>query len=115
MKNVSRIAITASIAGAVLMLSTPLAMAHDHARVNWSVSVGTPYPAPVYDPPPVVYVQPQPVYVQPQRVYVRPQPVYVERAPVVQYRGYYPQPYYVEEVRYKKHHPWRHHRYHNDD
>ena len=67
MKNVSRIAITVSIAGAVLILSTPLAMARDQANVSWSVSVGTPYPAPVYDPPPVVYVQPQPVYVQPQR------------------------------------------------
>ncbi len=109
MKNVSRTAIAVSIAGAALMLSPPLAMAHDQARVSWSVSVGTPYPAPVYGPPPVVYVAPQPVYVQPR-------PVYVESVPVVQYRSYYPQPYYVEEVRYKKHHHWKHHhQYRYDD
>lgn len=108
MKNILRLTAIGFIAGAALMLSAPCAMAHDQARVNWSVSVGTPYyPTPMYDPPPVVYIQPQPVYVQPQ-------PVYVERAPIVQYRSYYPQPYYVEEVRYKKHHHWKHH-HHDDD
>jgi hypothetical protein len=95
------------ITGAVLMLSAPLAMAHD--RVSWSLSIGAPYPTPVYSPPPVVYVQPQPVYVRPQPVYIQPQPVYIAPAPVVQYRSYYPQPYYVEEVRIRPHRHWRHH------
>lgn len=89
------------LAGAALVLGAPFAFAHGQPDVRWSVSVGSPYPAPqIYSPPPVVYVQPQPVY-------VRPQPVYVERAAVVQYS----QPVYVEEVRYRRfgHHHWKRH------
>jgi hypothetical protein len=96
-----------ALAATVLVLGAPLALAHGQPDVRWSVSIGSPYySAPqVYSPPPVVYVQPQPVY-------VRPQPVYVQRAPIVQYG----QPYYVEEVRYKRfgHRHWRHHRDHDD-
>lgn len=85
-------------AAASLAIAAPLAGAGD---VSWSVSVGTPYPAPqVYAPPPVMVIQPQPVY-------VRPQPVYVQPAAVVQYGA----PYYVEEARFKKHGHghWKHH------
>lgn len=86
------------IAAAALVLTAPMALA---GNVNWSVSVGTPYPAPVYAPPPVVYVQPQPVY-------VRPRPVYVQPAAVVQYGP----TYYVEEGRHGRHkhrgHHWKH-------
>lgn len=88
-----------ALAAAAAIMAAPLALAHG-PQVSWSVSVGSAYPAPrVYGPPPVVYVQPQPVYVQPQTVYVAPQPVY------------YGQPYYVEEVRYRKfkHRHWKHH------
>lgn len=90
------------LAGIALVLGAPFAMAHDQPRVNWSISVGTPFPAPVYSPPPVVYVQPAPVYMEPQ-------PVYVERSPVVQYRSYYPGPYYREEMRHRDHRRWNHH------
>jgi|GEM_PF-1947151 len=87
------------IAAIALAAAAPLATAG--GDVSWSVSVGSPYPAPqVYAPPPVVYVQPQPVY-------VRPRPVYVQPATVVQYGP----TYYVEEVRYKK--PKRHHGKHH--
>lgn len=99
------------IAGAAIALAAPLAGASD---VNWSVSVGSLYPAPqVYAPPPVVYVQPQPVYVQPQPVYVRPRPVYVQPAAVVQYGP----TYYVEEGRHRKHkhRHWKHHHNHRYD
>ena len=98
------------IATAALALAAPMAGA---SNVNWSVSVGSPYPAPqVYAQPPVVYVQPQPVYVQPRPVYVQPRPVYVQPAAVVQYGP----TYYVEEGRHKKqkHRHWKHrhdHRY----
>ena len=88
------------IAAAAIALTAPMAAASD---VNWSISVGTPYPAPqVYAAPPVVYVQPQPVY-------VRPRPVYVQPATVVQYGP----TYYVEEGRHGKHkrHHWKHHRH----
>lgn len=86
------------IAAAGLVIAAPFAMAG--GDVNWSISVGSPYPAPQVYSPPVVYVQPQPVY-------VRPRPVYVQPAAVVQYA---PPPYYVEEVRYKKMKPhhWKH-------
>ena len=89
-----------TVTAAVLVTAAPLAMAGG-ADVSWSISVGSPYPAPqVYAPPPVVYVEPQPVY-------VRPRPVYVQPTTVVRYG----QPYYVEEVRYKRmrHHHWKHH------
>lgn len=88
------------LAAAGMLIAAPFAMAG--GDVSWSISVGSPYPAPqIYSPaPPVVYVQPRPVY-------VRPQPVYVQPGAVVQYG----QPYYVEEVRYKKmkRHHWKHH------
>ncbi len=103
------------IAATALALAAPFATAHGDPDVSWSVTVGSPRPAPrvyapppVYTPPPVVYVQPQPVYVQPRPVYVRPRPVYVQPATVIQYG----QPYYVEEHRHKKHkrHHWKHQR-----
>lgn len=94
------------VATAAFALAAPMAAASD---VDWSVTVGSGYPAPrVYSPPPAV------VYVQPQPVYVRPRPVYVQPATVVQYG---PPVYYVQEVRPHKHkhkHHWKHrhgHRY----
>ncbi|MGH8810125.1 MAG: hypothetical protein ACREX0_19785 [Noviherbaspirillum sp.] len=100
------------LAAATLLIAAPFAMAGGNPDVSWSLSIGSPYPAPrvVYAPPPPV------VYLEPQPVYVRPRPVYVQPAAVVQYG----QPYYVEEVRYKKfkHHHWKHrhgHRGHDDD
>ncbi|WP_246860638.1 hypothetical protein [Noviherbaspirillum sp. UKPF54] len=98
MQHLFRISVTKLIAAIALV--APLTFAHAHGDVSWSVSVGS--PAPVYAPPPAVYVQPQPVYVRPQPVYVRP-------ATIVEYS----QPYYVEEVRYRKHGHgqghWKHH------
>ncbi|HYD78685.1 MAG TPA: virulence factor [Paucimonas sp.] len=107
MKN-SLSAIIGWIAGAALLAGAPAAFAHDRANVSWSITVGTPQPAPVYIPPPEV------VYSPPPRVYVYPQPVYVRPAPIVEYRTYYPQPRYVEEVRHKRwHHHKRHHYHHH--
>lgn len=98
-----------SIAGIALALTAPFAMAGGQPDINWSISVGSPYPAPqVYAPPPAV------VYVQPQPVYVRPRPVYVQPATVVQYGQPY---YYAEEGRHKKmkRHHWKHHHRHGYD
>lgn len=94
------------LAGAALAVIAPLSMAGGHPDVNWSISVGSPYPAPaVVAPPPVIYVQPQPVY-------VRPRPIYVQPAAVVQYGP----TYYVEEVRPPRGKPWkRHHHHHHYD
>ena len=89
------------LAATTFVIAAPMAGASD---VNWSISVGSPYPAPqVYAPPPVMYVQPAPVY-------VRPRPVYVQPATVVQYGP----TYYVEEERFRKHkrHHWKHHHDH---
>lgn len=94
-----------TLAAVALATIAPLSMAG--SDVNWSVSIGSPYPAPqVIAPPPVVYVQPQPVY-------VRPRPVYVQPAAVVQYGP----TYYVEEVRPKKmkHRHWKHHHHRHYD
>lgn len=104
--SISRLLLATCITGTVL-LSTPLAMAHNQPQVNWSISVGNPYPAPVYSPPPVVYVQPAPVYVQPQPVY------YVERAPMLQYRSYSPESVYVREWRDGRHRHEKHHHHHD--
>lgn len=90
------------VAAAALSLIAPFAMA-GQADVNWSITIGSPQPAPYVHAPPVVYVQPQPVY-------VRPQPVYVQPATVI----HYAQPYYVEEVRKKKVKHHRKHRHHSD-
>jgi len=88
---------------AALTVNAPFAMAGGQPEVNWSVTIGTPQPAPRVYAPPAVYVQPQPVYVRPQPVYVRP-------VTIVQYDS----PYYVEEYRYKKkRHHWKHHRRHH--
>lgn len=98
---------TKLVLGAALALSASLAVAHD--RVNWSISIGAPFPAPViYSPPPVVYVQPQPVYVRPQPVYVEPAPVYGG----VYVNGYAPG-YYRDYERREWHHDhhWKHHRH----
>lgn len=105
----SFISITAGLAASVcLVLTAPLALAHNQSRVGWSVNIGTPYSPPAfYGPPPVMYVQPQPVY-------VRPYPVYVAPAPVMEYRyDYYGQRYYPNEYRRHKH--WEHHRDDDDD
>ncbi|SNS37032.1 hypothetical protein SAMN06265795_102414 [Noviherbaspirillum humi] len=100
-----------------LVAGTPLAFANGH--VNWSVNVGTAFPAPrpVYVPPPQVYVQPQPsvtyidprqpvyvgpTYYQTQPAYVAPPVVVVPPGAVLQYgpphrhhhHHYHPQPYY---------------------
>ncbi|HEY0846198.1 MAG TPA: hypothetical protein VGE12_12590 [Noviherbaspirillum sp.] len=102
MKLSFRIAGLRFFAAATLAAIAPFSMAG--SDVSWSISVGTPYPAPqVVAPPPVVYVQPQPVY-------VRPRPVYVQPATVVQYGP----TYYVEEVRPKKmkHRHWKHRHHH---
>ncbi len=95
-----------TMAAATMALASPLAMAG--SDVSWSVSVGSPYPAPqVYAPPPAV------VYVQPQPVYVRPRPVYVQPATVVQYGQPY---YYVEQgPRKMRHRHWKHHHRHDYD
>ena len=104
MKKLFGFGITGMVAAAVMTLSAPVAMAH--GQVNWSINVGTP-----------VYAA-APVYIQPQPVYFRPQPVYVQPA-IVEYRqpyySPYPQPYYVQEVKYKKlkHKHGKHH--HRDD
>jgi hypothetical protein len=114
MKQALVITATKALAAAGLVLAAPLASAGGHGNVSWSVSVGSSYPAPrVYSPPPVVYVEPAPVYVQPRPVYVRPAPVVVYETPVVRYG----QPYYVEEVRYRKfrHHHWKRHHHHDYD
>ena len=94
-----------TIAAITLTLAAPFAMAGGQPDVNWSISVGSPYPAPqVYAPPPAV------VYVQPQPVYVRPRPVYVQPATVVQYGQPY---YYVEEGRHKGRRHWKHRHRHD--
>lgn len=105
MRKLFGFGITGLIAGAVLTLSPPAAMAH--GQVNWSINVGAPF----YAPAPI-YIQPQPVYLQPQLVYI--QPAVVEyRQP---YYATYPQPYYVERVTYKKfkHKHAKHHHGHDD-
>lgn len=103
MKNPFSIVTLKLFTAGVLAIATPLSIAGGQPDVNWSISIGSPYPAPqVYAPPPVVYVQPQPVY-------VRPRPVYVQPAAVVQYGP----TYYVEQDRHhKKHHRHERHRGH---
>lgn len=104
MKHLFSISRFRLVAAAMLAMAAPLSMAGGQPEVSWSISVGSPYPAPqVYAPPPVVYVTPQPVY-------VRPRPVYVQPATVVQYGP----PMYVEEGRHHKHKHkhWKHHRQH---
>lgn len=104
-------------AGAALMIAAPFALAGG-PQVNWSVSVGSGYPASVYSPPPVVYVEPQPVYVQPRPVYVRPrpvyvtpQPVYVTPAPVVQYHSPYYGHGHGRKHKHRDHEHWKHDRH----
>lgn len=111
-KSVSRL--LASIGVMLALLGTSaVASANDRSRVDWSVSVGTPYaypPAPVYvQQPPPVYYSPQPIYVQPEPVYVRPRPVMAPPYQVIYspYRG----PDY-REYRWRRHH---HHRHHDRD
>lgn len=99
-------------------LAVPAAFAG--ANVNWSISVGNAYPAPVNVGPQIVYVQPQPVYVQPQRVYVRPRPVYLQPQPIYVQPGtvvHVGAPYYMEESRHKKNKRsrWGHGRGHRHD
>ena len=99
--------------GAMLAFIAPAATARD--QVNWSISVGAPFPVQVYSPPPVVYVQPQPVYVRPQPVYVQPQPVYIEQEPAYGsvYVNAYGRPYYEDRDWDKRH--WKHHHHHRHD
>ena len=92
MKKALYFSITALVTASTLMLGATPAIAHG-SQVNWSVSVGTPYP------PPVVYLQPQPVYLAPQPLFVHPVPIVAYRQP---YYATYGGPYYVEPVRYGK-------------
>ena len=111
-----------TVAGACLIASATLFAAPAIAGgVDWSVTVGAPFAAPVYAQP--VYPQPvyvaPPVYAEPPVVYVRPRPVYVQPRPVyVENTGYavYGQPYYGH-----RRHEWRewhdrgeHHGHHHD-
>lgn len=103
MNNLISISASGLITGLILALCSSAASAHDHGRINWSISVGTPYPT--YGLP-YAYPAPPPIFVQPQSVYVEP-------PPVLRYRPrYYVEapPYYVEPPRYHhRHHQWRHH------
>jgi hypothetical protein len=106
MKKTFTIVAAALIVGSTLMTVAPSAQAGDHGRVNWSISIGVPYP------PPIIY-SPAPVYVEPQPVYVQPQPFYVQPAPVIQYgRPYY---YYDNDSYGRPYHPdhWRRHHHHD--
>lgn len=88
------------VVGTVFSVLAPFALASGQPDMSWSITIGSPMTAPrIYGAPTVVYVEPQPVS-------VRPQPVYVHPVNVVHYM----QPYYVEEVRYKKpkHRHWKH-------
>lgn len=92
-----------------LMVSAPLAMAHDRSGVRWSVTIGSSYypPPPVYGPPPVVYVPAQPVYVQPHPTYIQPHPTYIQPHPTF----IAPQPIYVQPapgLRFSRGHDERH-------
>lgn len=77
-------------------LATGAAFAGD---VSWTVTVGSPRPAPrvIYVPPPVIY-QPPVVYQPAPVVYQRPPVVYLP-APVV-YQPAYPQVVYAQPVQY---------------
>ena len=107
-----------SVACAVfLLVSAPLASAHDRSGVRWSVTIGSSYPAqPIYAPPPVVYVPAQPVYVQPHPAYVQPHPTYIQPHPHPSY--VIPPPVYVQPIpslhfsRGGNEHHW-HHRHDN--
>lgn len=118
MKNLFRH--SSALFGATLFAIAPLAMAQHGPDIDWSITIGSSAPAPVYNPPPrVVYVDPEPVYVPPRVVHVRPAPVYVpprvvhvQPAPVVYYQHYNPRPvYYVEKGRHKHHHRKHQHRH----
>jgi hypothetical protein len=105
------ICIASGVAGAALLLATPLASARDH--VNWSVNVGVPvnaYPAyaPLYPVAPVAYQQPMPVYYSPPSYYYAP-PVRVYSAPApvvwpVYYNGYGRYGYRGQGGFYEHHH-----------
>lgn len=69
---------------AVLIAGAHLGVPAAHAgNVSWGISIGVPFPAPVYvapapvyyPPPPVYYAPPPPVYYAPRVVY--PAPVFV--------------------------------------
>lgn len=90
----------AGIAALALGAHAPVASAHDHGGVRWSVNVGV--PGVVAYGPPAVY-QPAPVYVVPRPVYVEPRPVYVAPAAPVYYYGAPAVPYYGR---------WHHHHHH---
>lgn len=58
--------------GLASMLCAGAAMAHDRDNVQWSVTIGSDYGAPVYSRPAPVYVQPAypaPVYAAPEYRY----------------------------------------------
>ena len=109
------------IGAACLMVSAPFAMAHDRSGVNWSISIGSSFPAPmIYGPPPVVYVPVQPIYVQPHRAYVQPhptyiipQPIYVQPAPVVRYGRDYNEHYRDHRFSHHERRPLRSHAPHH--
>ncbi len=87
---------------ALFLFASANASAHGQPRINWSITVGSPYYEPAYQPPPAVYIQPQPIYVQPRPVYIQPQPIYVQQPPVIEYQNYYPGAYYTEPVRWNR-------------
>lgn len=89
-----------------------------HGDVNWSVTVGSSGPAPVYVSPAPVYVQPHPVYVSPRPVYVQPGTVVHVASPRFGY-GYQPPHHGHARGHWKHRHEHghrghdRHHRHHH--
>jgi hypothetical protein len=94
--------------GVLAALATAAAMSANTALagdVSWSVTIGSPRPAPrvIYAPPPVVYSPPPVVYAPPPVVYA-PAPVVYHPAPVYQAAPVY----YVPPGHLKKWHKHQH-------
>lgn len=87
------------VAGAFALagiFASGVALAHQGANVQWSVTVGAPVGIPVY-------AQPAPVYTYPARTYVQPVPVYVQSYPSYpSSRRDYHTRYYQEPTRWDR-------------